>query len=185
MWLYADVGRRGAALRQYQQCVSVLQRELGTEPEAETKTLYQEILRRRSSRRTVVESVSDPGVPRTVATSRAPAAEIALIGRAAELERLRRAFRQAGAGHGGVVAIVGEAGIGKTRLVGEMIVTVEQQGGAVVLGRSYESEQVLPFGPWVDALRAGRAIDVLRKMAPAWRTELAHLLPELATGPTR
>src|SRR5262249_51512420 len=45
MRLYVESGRRGAALRQYQQCVSVLGRELGLEPEAETKSLYQEVLR--------------------------------------------------------------------------------------------------------------------------------------------
>jgi DNA-binding SARP family transcriptional activator len=47
MRLYLGQGRRGMALRQYQFCVSVLQRELGTEPEPETKQLYQEILQRR------------------------------------------------------------------------------------------------------------------------------------------
>jgi DNA-binding SARP family transcriptional activator len=47
MRLYVRQGRRGAALKQYQGCVAVLQRELGTEPEDETKQLYQEILRRR------------------------------------------------------------------------------------------------------------------------------------------
>ena len=47
MRLYAQLGRRGSALRQYQLCVGVLQRELGVEPEEETKELYQEILRRR------------------------------------------------------------------------------------------------------------------------------------------
>src|SRR5437773_5037342 len=47
MRLYVEMGRRGAALRQYQHCVGVLQRELGVEPEPETKALYQEILRQR------------------------------------------------------------------------------------------------------------------------------------------
>src|SRR5437867_5325272 len=50
MRLYAELGRRGAALRQYQHCLGMLQRELGVEPEAETKQLYQEILRQRLSR---------------------------------------------------------------------------------------------------------------------------------------
>src|SRR3989449_734954 len=49
MRLYARQGRRGAALKQYQVCVAALQRELGTEPEPETKQLYQEILQRRAS----------------------------------------------------------------------------------------------------------------------------------------
>jgi DNA-binding SARP family transcriptional activator len=39
MRLYAELGRRGAALRQYQHCLGVMQRELGLEPEAETKGL--------------------------------------------------------------------------------------------------------------------------------------------------
>ena len=46
MRLYAQV-RRGAALQQYQLCVTVLQRELGVAPEEETKQLYHDILRRR------------------------------------------------------------------------------------------------------------------------------------------
>src|SRR5262249_30903277 len=50
MRLFVRSGRRGAALRQYQQCVTALQRELGAEPEAETKALYAEILRARSER---------------------------------------------------------------------------------------------------------------------------------------
>jgi DNA-binding SARP family transcriptional activator len=49
MRLYARQGRWGGALRQYQICVAVLQRELGAEPEAETRRLYQEILQRRAS----------------------------------------------------------------------------------------------------------------------------------------
>src|SRR5438309_5759135 len=50
MRLYARLGRREAALRQYQLCVDALKRELRTSPEAETNQLYQEILRSRSSR---------------------------------------------------------------------------------------------------------------------------------------
>src|SRR5207249_4844649 len=46
MRLYARQGRRGAALKQYQVCVNALQRELATEPDAETKRLYQDLLRR-------------------------------------------------------------------------------------------------------------------------------------------
>jgi DNA-binding SARP family transcriptional activator len=181
MRLYATVGRRGTALRQYQQCVNVLQRELGVEPEAETKQLYQEILHQRSLRGTVIEpAVASPSVPATVVTSRAPAHEIPLIGRAMELEQLRGALQQAYAGEGSVVAVLGEAGIGKTRLVDELIGVAEEQGARVLVGRSHESEQVLPFGPWVDAFRAGHAADDLRGMTPAWRAELAYVLPELA-----
>src|SRR2546426_10022808 len=50
MRLYARLGRREAALRQYQLCVDALKRELGAQPEAETTQLYQEILRSRLTR---------------------------------------------------------------------------------------------------------------------------------------
>src|SRR6267378_3774695 len=181
MRLYADLGRRGTALRQYQQCVNVLGRELGIEPEPETKALYRDILRQRPSHSPVIEWASaGPSVSTTLVASRAPAAEIPLIGRTTELEQLRSALEQACAGQGGMVAVVGEAGIGKTRLTGELIARAEAQRARVLLGRCYESEQVLAFGPWVDAFRAGRVIDDLGTMPSASRAELAHLLPELA-----
>src|SRR5439155_17460270 len=49
MRLQTAQGRRDAALRQYQTCVDVLQRELGVEPEAETKRLYREVLLQRDT----------------------------------------------------------------------------------------------------------------------------------------
>jgi DNA-binding SARP family transcriptional activator len=45
MQLYAETGRRAAALRQYETCLASFQRELRTEPGKETKALYEEILR--------------------------------------------------------------------------------------------------------------------------------------------
>src|SRR5712692_9169655 len=50
MRLYGRLGRREAALRQYQLCVDGLKRELNTPPEAETTQLYQDILRSRATR---------------------------------------------------------------------------------------------------------------------------------------
>jgi DNA-binding SARP family transcriptional activator len=48
MRLYARLGRREAALRQYQLCMDALKRELGTPPETETTQLYQYILKMRA-----------------------------------------------------------------------------------------------------------------------------------------
>lgn len=47
--LYVAAGRPGAALRQYQVCASVLRRELGLKPDAETRQLYRQLLARRST----------------------------------------------------------------------------------------------------------------------------------------
>jgi len=49
MRLYARQGRRSAALKQYQVCISLLRRELGAEPEPETRRLYEDLLQQRVS----------------------------------------------------------------------------------------------------------------------------------------
>lgn len=186
MRLYAQLGQRGAALRQYQQCVSGLQRELAVEPEAETKQLYREILQQR-----VASSVA-PAVGRAAGAASPPRvrqapetrpAETPLIGREAEMAQLRGALDRASAGHGGLFAVVGEAGIGKSRLVEELIAHAERQDARVLLGRAYESDQILLFGPLVDALRTGqvaRDSELLDALGPVWRAELSRLLPEVA-----
>src|SRR5260370_5830460 len=109
-----------------------------------------------------------------------------LIGRAPELARLRTALDGAWTGRGACVAIIGEAGVGKTRLLTELVADAAQRGARVLLGRSYEAEQILPFGPWVTALRSDyvtRDAEVLQALTPVWRAELARLLPEVGTPP--
>jgi DNA-binding SARP family transcriptional activator len=185
MRLYAEQRRRGTALRQYQHCVAVLQRELGVEPEAETKQLYQEILRERPATSLPVDETGPPAEPPTAegAGDRRlaviPGADGVLIGREAELRSLREALALTASAPGRLVVVVGEAGIGKTRLMTELMGEGTRLGRRVLLGRAHESEQVLPFGPWVDALRAGRIIEHLTSLAPPWRAELSRLIPEL------
>jgi DNA-binding SARP family transcriptional activator len=182
MRLYLGLGRRGAALRQYQHCVDVLRRELGLDPEPETKTLYQEILRHRPGSRPIaevehaVEAMAT--LPGPAPWKAWPQAEGPLIGRDDEMARLRSALARGGRRPG--LAVLGEAGVGKTRVISALAAEAETAGMRVLLGRSHESEQVLPFAPWVDALRPARGD--LTGLAPHWRAELARLIPEVA-GP--
>jgi DNA-binding SARP family transcriptional activator len=188
MRLYAGQGRRGAALRQYQLCVAALGRELGLEPEPETKRLYQEILRRTPP---PGPAAGAPGAPAGERAALAPvvelpAADTPLVGRETEVGELRAALEAADRGRGRVVLLLGEAGIGKTRLVAEAAALAAAGGARLLLGRCHESAQILPFGPWVEALRSGRVLeahDVLDGLGEAWRRELGRLLPELVPGP--
>ena len=187
MRLYMEAGRRGTALRQYQQCVSALGRELGVEPEAETKALYEEILRQRAARAVPMEPAATSR-PTAASAHRAPgvAHDTTLLGRGGELEALSRALEIAAGGEGRVMAVLGEAGIGKSRLVGELATEAARRGTRVLVGRSYESEQILPFGAWVDALRAGRVGEdatLLERLGGSQRAELARLLPEAGQPP--
>jgi pimeloyl-ACP methyl ester carboxylesterase len=98
---------------------------------------------------------------------------------------LREAFERAAGGAGGVVAMTGEAGIGKSRLVEELVADAEARGASVLVGRAYESDEILLFGPLVAALRSAhlqRDREPLDALGPVWRGELLRLLPELAAA---
>jgi DNA-binding SARP family transcriptional activator/tetratricopeptide (TPR) repeat protein len=181
MRLYARQGRRGAALRQYQVCVSVLQRELGAGPEPETRRLYQDILQQHVSGSAEPEARLTRMTPPTRPAG--PGGERPLIGREGELVQLRCALDEVGSGLGRVVVIVGEAGVGKSSLVTVIGADARERGARMLLGRCYETQQILPFGPWVDALRGGgvsQEAETLQGLSPVWRAELSRLLPEVS-----
>jgi ATP/maltotriose-dependent transcriptional regulator MalT len=75
-----------------------------------------------------------------------------LVGRDAELQALERALDAVAGGSAPVVEVVGEPGIGKTRLLGELCASAEERGHLVLSGRAAEFERDLPFGVFVDAL---------------------------------
>ncbi|TVP45229.1 MAG: hypothetical protein EA350_09795 [Gemmatimonadales bacterium] len=76
-----------------------------------------------------------------------------LVGRSSELEALLGVIH--GSGDGGrdnSFLLTGEAGIGKTRLLRELVARVREAGGWVLSGPIFETEEVRPFGPWADLL---------------------------------
>src|SRR5262245_63783913 len=73
-------------------------------------------------------------------------------GRAAELARVEGRLEEARGGRGGVVLLVGEPGIGKTRTLEEFAETARAQDALVLWGRCYEGEAARPYGPVAEAL---------------------------------
>ena len=75
-----------------------------------------------------------------------------LAGRDRELTTLRTALAAAMTGHGSLVLIGGEAGIGKTALAEALLAEAYEQGVLVLVGRCYDLTETPPYGPWAEAL---------------------------------
>jgi len=155
MRAYCRLGRRNAALEQYHHCREIVLEELGAEPMVETTELYRAILEGRFEVGRVPK-VPLVEVPAIKPAGRSPLDVIApskMVGREQELTFLHDCWQKAQAGHGGLVLISGEAGVGKTRLAEEFADRLRWQGIRVLWGRCYEFERALPYQPVADALR--------------------------------
>jgi class 3 adenylate cyclase/tetratricopeptide (TPR) repeat protein len=75
------------------------------------------------------------------------------VGRDHELESLQQALQQAAAGHGQVAAIVGEAGVGKSRLGYEFVHSHHTQEWLVLESASVSYGKATPYFPVLDLLR--------------------------------
>src|SRR4029453_16032111 len=107
-----------------------------------------------------------------------------LVGRAEELSSLDRALAELEQGRSAAILLVGEPGIGKTRLLAELAARADVQGHVVLSGSASELERDLPFSVFVDALdEFVRGLDPNRfaLLEDDVRTELAHVFPSLTT----
>ena len=75
-----------------------------------------------------------------------------LVGRAGELGSLDQVLAELDRGRSGAIEVVGEPGIGKTRLLAELVARAEARGHLVLAGSAAELERDLPFSVFVDAL---------------------------------
>src|SRR5947208_4112602 len=109
--------------------------------------------------------------------------EAVFVGRHDELEELRAGLEDAVAGHGRSFLVVGEAGIGKTRLVEELAREAAERGHLVLWGRCWEGEGAPPYWPWIQVIRAylrvAHSEGLPRVAGGAGASYLAQLVPEL------
>jgi DNA-binding CsgD family transcriptional regulator len=114
-----------------------------------------------------------------------------VVGRDRELALLRDRVSAASAGQGGVVGLVGEAGVGKTRLCHEVTRVANEAGMRVLSGRAVPGETPVPYRPLTEALLAAfrgsappEAADLigfhgqLGRLVPAWRGATADVTDE-------
>lgn len=134
----------------------------------------------------VAETAAPDVPPRAEVTGRVPTPELrwaqALVGREDELGMLKARLDAALAAEGSLVFVIGEAGIGKTRLAHELRSYARLRGAQFLTGRSYLREAAIPYRPWIDIineyLRWAPPM-LLFKVVGTFAPELAKLVPDL------
>ncbi|HEY2702136.1 MAG TPA: BTAD domain-containing putative transcriptional regulator, partial [Candidatus Dormibacteraeota bacterium] len=177
---HAAAGRKAAALAAYERFRERLADELGVDPAPATAAVHLAVLQDRPLPGAAPARAA--GSPAPVATPGA-ATVPPLVGRGPELAGLDAARAAAARGQPQLVVVEGEAGIGKSRLVGEWTAGVAARGTAVLLGRCDELGRALPLQPVLDAL-AGHLSGLDAEAAAALLGPEAALLgdPLLSAG---
>jgi DNA-binding SARP family transcriptional activator len=170
------LGNPTAALQVYAICRARLAEELHVEPSVDTVALAEHI------RTTAARRGGNPPARPALVESRPPSELVApLLGRAGAFSQLVESFQQARQRRPRAVLLVGEAGIGKTRLASEFVAWAQAQGAEVLSGHAFEMGGRLPYQPLVEAIRPrleeeNAPEDLLDGL---WLAELARILPEL------
>lgn len=178
-----EAGDRSGALQTYKRFARRLRDELGMEPMPETVALYEAIVRNTRLPEGDDESLRQADQLEAVAARR-PDFHVPFVGRENELEQLRGWWSRAAHGSGGMVLVSGEAGIGKSRLIGELAGQAEREGARVLLGGTTFIESIA-YQSVVEALRSAVPLLAALDIEPLWLSALATLLPELQARRSR
>lgn len=144
MTIFARQGQRDRALKQYGVCLDALADELGVAPSQETRALYDEIDRQKPDTTVAVERTR----------LQTPIRMAPLVNREAECRVIDGCLDPLPAERGSVLLIEGPAGIGKTRLVRELVARAQRRGFRALVGSVYEMEGTIAYGPFLDILQA-------------------------------
>jgi hypothetical protein len=104
-----------------------------------------------------------------------PAERTPFVGRDSESGELERALDRMLTGQGGLVLVGGEPGVGKTRLVRELLAKARQRGCVTFTGHCYEMEGAPPFVPFVEITE-----QTVRLVPQAARAAMGDLAAEIA-----
>ena len=183
MHLHALNQDRAGALRVFRSTAALLDRELGVEPDAETRIAYEQIagLDTGSSDVSARSSGIRPVAGPVVAPAGGLADAIPLVGRQDEWAQVMTAWRRMTDGEAHLILIGGEAGIGKSRLAAALCDWAGQRGIKPARTRAYAAEGRLSFAPVADWLRSPILASARPRLDLVSLSEISRLLPELLT----
>ena len=172
------LGRSNEALQQYERCAEVLLEELGRQPSANTEELRIHIAQMRDKNET-------PFAPTIKSPLLSGAKRIPLVGRSGERESVLRRMEDTLLGRGGVFFIEGESGIGKTRLLEELIEDAQWRGLNPLVAECSEAELLHPLQGLNRALQSGITrlrFDQLRAVLhPRTLADLGQAVPQVGS----
>lgn len=177
MRLAASLGRPTEAHAAYTRLSAALQAELGSLPDSETQALRERL--GRSLSRPITDAAPAPGL-----------LEAPLIGRERERARLLSVLDRSRPHQpyldGSALLLEGEGGLGKTRLLRELVTDAQWRGTEVLWVQGSERAAAGPFGALrralADALTPARATELSGRLEPIWLAAVAPLLSGLIPG---
>ena len=104
------------------------------------------------------------------------------IGMQREMRDLRAALEDSLAGRGRLIMLMGDAGIGKTRVAQELATYASLRGAQVLWGRCYREQGTPPYWPWIQAIRSyvqGKDEELLRSELGAGAVDIAQIVTEV------
>ncbi|GAA3642485.1 hypothetical protein GCM10022236_51460 [Microlunatus ginsengisoli] len=149
-------GRQADALAALRRVRAALADELGLDPGAELRGLEAAVLRQDEAILAVLPPGASPApdAPDRIPSGPATAARWDLVGRTRERTRLTGLADDAEAGRPAYAIVVGEPGMGKSRLVEQLREEAAARGFVAVTGRCSQDDGAPPLWPWTDVLDA-------------------------------
>ncbi len=144
--LLGGLGRKAEALKQYDTFRRILDTELHARPSARIEQARvalddAPVEKRRARPAAAVRPMSKPSPGRST-----------LIGRQVERAVVQQ-WVDRPVGDPQLLLVIGDPGIGKSRLLEEVALQLQRKGARVLAGKAFEAEKVRPYGAWIEALR--------------------------------